>query len=112
MIIRKTHSTIAGLSTFFILIAIGVLSIFWQLVLLNGETDSDAFNLLAISAIGQSIWLLIAVIIARWLSNLLITKFNWNKFLAILVAIIIPTGLGAVISFLLIFIPTLLAELQ
>jgi hypothetical protein len=97
---NKVPLAIAGLSTFFILIAVGVLSVFGQMAVLNGAKDSQAFNAMAASVICQSVYLLIAVVLARWLANLLITKFNWNKILAILVAIIVPTGLGAVIAFL------------
>jgi len=96
----KVPSAIAGLSTFFILIALGVLSVFGQMVVLNGANESQAFNAMAASVICQTVYLLLAVILARWLVNLLIAKFNWNKFLAVLTAIIVPSVLGIAISFL------------
>ena len=96
----KIPSAIAGLSTFFVLIALGVLSVFGQMVVLNGANESQAFNAMTASVICQTVYLLLAVILARWLASILITKFNWNKFLAVLVAISAPVVLGIVISFL------------
>ena len=47
---------------------------------------------------------LIAAVLAAWLTNLGITKFNWNSILAVVIAVIAGTIFGAVISFLSIII--------
>jgi hypothetical protein len=108
----KTPSLIAGLSTFFLMIALTVTFVFGQIVLLNGASESDAFNALVVSVICQSVVLLLAVILARWLANLLITKFQWNKALAVVTAVIAGTGLGALFSFLSIILSTLFAGIR
>ena len=100
----RIPSAIAGLSTFFILIAFGILSVLVQMLALNGANESSSFNAMITSVICQSVYLLIAVILARWLVNLLITKFKWNTVLAVLVAIVVPTALGLAVSFLAIII--------
>lgn len=108
----KTPSMIAGLSTFFILIAVAIVFVFGQIVLLNGVSESDAFNAISISVICQSVGLLLAVILARWLTRLLLTRFNWNPILAVITAIVAATGFGALVSFLSIILSTLFAGIR
>jgi hypothetical protein len=108
----RTPSMIAGLSTFFILIAVAIAFVFGQIVLLNGASESEAFNALTVSVICQSVALFPAIILVRWLTKLLITKFDWNKFLAVVTAVIAGTGLGAVLSFLSIIVGTLTAGIR
>lgn len=108
----KTPSLIAGLSTFLLTIVLAIVFFFGQIVLLNGASESDAFNALAVSVICQSVVLLLAVILARWLTNLLITKFQWSKALAVVTAVIAGTGLGALASFLSSILSILVAGLR
>jgi hypothetical protein len=108
----RTQSTIAGLLTFFILIAVAVLLIFGQLLVLNGVSESQGFNAVSIALICQSAALFPAIILARWLPKLLITKFNWNKFLAVVVAVIAGTGVGSVLSFISIIVAIPLAGIR
>ncbi|MBK9925577.1 MAG: hypothetical protein IPP66_09825 [Anaerolineales bacterium] len=103
----KIPSAIAGLSTFFLLIATAVLLVFGQVVMLNGVSESQGFNAISIAVICQSVSLFPAVILARWLTKLLMTKFNWNAFLAVIVAIIASVGLGASLLFVSIIVGTL-----
>ena len=104
---NKAIARISGLLTFFILIAVAILSVFAQMLVLNGVSESQAFNALIISVICQSVGLFPAILLARWLPNLLITKMNMNTFLAILIAVIVATGLGAVVAFLAVIVATL-----
>ena len=108
----KIPSAIAGLSTFFILIAIAVLLVFGQLLVLNGVSESQGFNAVSIALICQSASLFPAIILARWLTKLLITKFNWNAFLAVIVAVIAGTGVGGVLSFISIIVAIPLARIR
>ena len=101
---NRTPSIIAGLLTFFILVAFAILSVFGQMVVLNGASERQAFNAMGISVICQSVVLLLAVILARWLSNQLITKFNWNKVLAVVITVVVARGFGGLISLLSIII--------
>ncbi|HKJ37492.1 MAG TPA: hypothetical protein VJ972_01855 [Anaerolineales bacterium] len=97
---NKTISVISALLTFVILILFAVASVFVQMLVLNGASQNEGFNAMAISLICQSVGLLIAVILARWLSIFLITKFNWNQFLVIFITVVTATGFGGLISFL------------
>jgi hypothetical protein len=109
---NRIPALIAGLSTFFLLIALGVIFVFGQMVLLNGATGDQGFTAMSISVVCQSVGLLLAVILARWLVNLLITKFNWNKVLAVIVAVFAGTFLGGVNAFLSIIVSIPLAGIR
>lgn len=95
----KIPSLIAGLTTFFILIAVGIASVFVQMVALNGVSESKGFNAISISVVCQSVVLILAVILARWVSNFLIVRFNLNKILAVIAAILAASGFGLVLAF-------------
>jgi len=97
---NKTLSVISGLSTFIILILVAILSVLTQMLVLNGASESQGFNAMSISVICQSVGLFPAVILARRLTNFLITKYNWNKIAAVLVAILAGTFLGGFTSLL------------
>lgn len=104
---NRAPSIISGLLTFVLVILISVAFVFGQIVLLNGVSESKAFNALSIAVVCQSVGLLFAVILARWLPNFLITKFNMNAFLTVIIAVIAAVGLGALLSFLAIIVGTL-----
>ena len=108
----KTASIIAGLLTAIILILLAILSILMQIVVLNGVSERQGFNSMTISLICQGVSLGLAVILARWVSNLLMTKFNLNSFLAVLIAVIVAAGLGGLISFLSIIVAIPLAGIR
>ena len=108
----KIPAIISGLSTLIILILVAVLSVFAQMLVLNGASESQGFNAMSISLICQSAGLFPAIILARWLTNLLITKYNWNTILAVLVAVVAGTTLGGITAFLSIIISTLAAGIR
>ena len=94
----KTSGTIAALTTFVLLIVIAVLSVFMQMIVLNGASENKGFTALVISIIAQSIGLLLSVIIVRVLTKLFIEKFSWNNILAIIAAILAGTTFGGIVA--------------
>jgi len=109
---NKTASIISGLLTFLILILLAVLSIFIQMVALNGASENQGFNAMSISLICQGVGLSLAVILARRLTSLLMVKFNLNTVLAVVIAVIVAAGLGGLISFLSIIVALPLAGIR
>jgi hypothetical protein len=109
---NKIPVRIAGLLTFAILILVAVLSIVMQMLVLNGASQSQGFNAMSISLICQGVGLFPAIILTRWLTNFLITKYNWKNIPAILVAVAAGTTLGGITSFLSIIISTLEAGIR
>jgi len=79
---------------------------------LNGVSESQGFNAMSISLICQSVGLFPAIILARWLPNFLITKFNWNKILAVVIAVLAATLLGGLSSVVSVIISILLAGIR
>jgi len=55
---------------------------------------------MGISLACQGVVAILAGIFARWLTNFLISKFNWNQILAVVIAVTAGTLAGGVASFL------------
>ena len=109
---NKTASLISGVLTFIILILLAILSVFIQMVAFNGASENQGFNAMSISLVCQGAGLILAIIFARWLTNLFIVKFNLNTFLAVIIAVIVAAGLGGLISFLSIIVAIPLAGIE
>ena len=105
--------TISVILTVLLLILVGIVAMFGQIVLLNGVmNDRQATTALGIGLGCNGVMVLLAAIFARWLTKLLLVKFNWNQILAVAVAVILGTGLGAVLSLLSIIFGTLAAGIR
>jgi hypothetical protein len=108
----KTSAIIAAILTIILLIIFGVLSVLTQMLVLNGANESQGMTALGVSLVCQGAGAILAAAFAGWLTNLVITKFNWNNILAVAVAVIAGTLLGAAISFLSIIISIPLAGIR
>jgi len=95
----KTPALISAILTIILLIIFAVLSVFTQMIALNGVSESQGVTAMGISLVCQGVGLILAGIFAAWISNLVITKFNWNKILSVVIAVIVGTLLGGTISF-------------
>ena len=109
----KTSAILSAALTFILLIVTGVLLFAGQIIALNGViNESQAFTSLGIGAVCQCVVLFLAAGFAGWFCNILIFRFDWNKPLAVIVAAILGTLLGAVVSFISIVISIPLAGIQ
>ena len=106
---NKTPTIISAVLTVILLIIFGVLSIFAQMLVLNGASERQGMTAMGVSLVCQGVGAILTAAFAAWLTNLVITKFNWNNILAVVVAVITGTLLGALISFLSIIISIPLA---
>lgn len=110
---NKTPITISVILTVLLLILVGIVSMFGQVVLLNGViSERQTTTALGIGLGCNGVTILLAGIFVRWLTKLLLVKFNWNQILAVAVAVILGVGLGAVLSFLSIIVGTLAAGIR
>ena len=109
---NKTPTIISAVLTVILLIIFGVLSIFAQMLVLNGASERQGMTAMGVSLVCQGVGAILAAAFAAWLANLVITKFNWNNILAVVVAVITGTLLGALISFLSIIISIPLAGIR
>ena len=95
---NKSPALISSILTIVLLIIFAVLSVFTQMVALNGVSESQGMTAMGISLVCQGIGVILVGVLAGWLTNLAINKFNWNKVLAVIVAVIVGTLIGAGIS--------------
>ena len=109
---NKTPAIISAVLTVILLITFGVLSVFTQMLVLNGVNESQGKTAMGVSLVCQGAGAILAAAFAAWLTNLVITKFNWNNILAVAIAVIAGTLLGALISFLSIIISIPLAGVR
>ena len=110
--LNKTAVIISTISTIILLVIFAILSVFTQMLVLNGVNESQGLTAMGISLVCQGAGAILAAAFAAWLTNLVITKFNWNNILAIVIAVIAGTLLGAVISFLSVIISIPLAGVR
>ena len=96
---NKTPAIIASILTIVLLLIFAVLSVFTQMIALNGVSESQGMTAMGISLVCQGVGVILVGVLAGWLTNFVITKFNWNKILAVIVAVIAGVLFGGAISF-------------
>jgi hypothetical protein len=96
----KTPALISTILTATILIIFAVLSVFTQMIALNAVSERQGVTAMGISLACQGMGMILLGIFAGWMTNFIITKFNWNNILAVVIAVIVGTLIGGFISFL------------
>jgi len=109
---EKAPAIISVFITITLLIILGIFSVFANMILMNGATGNQGVTSTTVSIACQGIGVLLAGITAWKLSNTLITRYNWNRVLAIFATIILATGVGALISFSSIFVGILVSGVR
>ena len=97
MTAAKTPAVISIVLTIILLILFAILSVFTQMIALNGVSESQGMAAMDISLVCQGVGMILAAIFSGWISNLMITKFNWNKILVVIVAVIAGVLFGGTI---------------
>jgi len=101
-----SHKTLSAALTVVLLILAGLVILFAEILALNGFSERQGTAALAGSLVCQGTGIILAAVLAARLSGWLVVKFNWNKALSVMVAVLAGTMLGgafAVISILLLF---------
>ena len=96
----KKPAIISSILTIVLLIILAILSVFTQMIALNGVTESRGMTAMGISLACQAVGVFLAGIFAGWLTSLTLTRFNWNKTLAVIIAVIVATLFGGIVSFI------------
>jgi hypothetical protein len=97
---NKTPAIVSSVLTVILLIVIGILSVLAEMLALNGASERQGMTAMGISLVCQGIGVILMGFLAAWATNLMIARFNWNKVLAVIIAVFVGTLLGGVISFL------------
>jgi hypothetical protein len=109
---NKTPAVISVVLTTFLLIVVGIVSILFEMLALNGARESQGTTAMGISLACQGVGAILIGIFTWWLTNLLISKFNWGKVIAVIVAVFLGTVVGTGISFLALIISILVAGVR
>lgn len=96
----KRPATIAAVSTVILLVLLAVLSLLLQMVALSGAGERQGVTAMGISLVCQGAVMLLAALLARWLTDFLIAKADWNHTMAVVSAVLLAASLGGAISFL------------
>lgn len=109
---NKTPAVISTVLTIILLVIFSIISIFMEMVVLNGASEKQGMAALGISLVCNGLATILLGLFSGWFTNLAIAKFSWNKILAVIVAVVLGTGFGAVTSFLSIIISIPLAGIK
>ena len=109
---NKTPATISTILVILLLILFAILSTLLEMVALNGASERQGTTAMIVSLVCQGVGVVLMGIFAGWLTRLMIAKFNWNKTLAVVIAVIAGIVAGGAISFLSIFIAIVVAGIR
>jgi hypothetical protein len=70
------------------------------MVALNGASERQGLTAMALSLICQGITVILAAVLAWRLTDLFVTKFNWNAVVAVVISVIAGTFGGGLVAFL------------
>lgn len=94
----KSASVVSTVLTVILLILIGIGSIFFTMVALNGFSKSDGLSGLITTLICNIVSIAASAMMAWKLPRWLIERFNWNGVLAVLVSVVSGFLLGSGLS--------------
>ena len=109
---QKTPARISAILTVLLLIFLAFFSLLFQMVAVNGATQRQGLTAIGFSLACQGVVMILAAIFARWGTNFLITKADWNHIMAITSAVLVVVPVGGAISFLSIIIAIPLAWIR
>jgi hypothetical protein len=108
----KTPAILSTVLTIIILVVFAALTVLTQMLVLNGASERQGMTAMGISLGCQGVGMIVAGILAWSLTNTSINKWNWNKAVSVIVAILAGTTLGGLISFVSIFLSIPLAGIR
>lgn len=96
----RTLSIISAALTVVVLILFSIIFLFFEMIALNGASERQGLTAMALSLICQGITVILAAMLAWRLTALLVTKFNWNAALAVIISVVAVVFGGGLIFFL------------
>jgi len=109
---NKTPALISTMLTIMLLVVLGILSVFVQMLALNGASQGQGMTAMGISLACQGAGTILLGVFAGWFTRLAITKFNWSRIIAVAAAVFLATLFGGGISFLSVLLSIPLAGIQ
>mgnify|MGYP000432702649 CR=1 FL=1 len=96
---NRTPAIVSAILTALLLIGLAGFSLFFEMVALNGGSERQGMTAMGISLACQGIGIILMGFLAAWGTHLMISKFNWNKMLAVAVAVLVSVVPGGTLSF-------------
>jgi hypothetical protein len=96
----KMPAVISVVLTTILLIVFGIVSVLFEMLALNGASENQGITAMGISLACQGVGAILIGVLVWRLTNLFISKFNWNKIAAVVVTVLLGTMIGTGISFL------------
>lgn len=96
----RTPSIIAAVLTVLLLMLISALFLFGELVLLNGTSERQGITALGTSLVCQGVGVILAAILASWLTRTVVDRFKLHVVVAVILSIVAGVTLGGLIAFL------------
>jgi sulfite exporter TauE/SafE len=106
----RNLSVISSIITVILLIVLGILASFVELVALNGYSDREGGPALIAFGICQVVGLLLCALLAGWLTKTLAPRFSWNKILTVIISILAATLLSGGLWILSVGVSVIVAE--
>jgi len=103
---------IAATLTVLLLTVLAILFMLVQMLALNGVSERQGTTALGLSLACQGVSILLSGGLAFGLSRLFVERFNWNKILAVVLAVVAGTALGLGLSLVSIFVGMLAAGIS
>jgi len=103
---------IAATLTALLLTVLAILFMLVQMLALNGVSERQGTTALGLSLACQGVSILLSGGLAFGLSRLFVERFNWNKILAVVLAVVAGTALGLGLSLVSIFVGMLAAGIS
>lgn len=94
----KTPAIISVILTMLVLIFIGALSIFMNMVALNGMSSREGGPALLTLGSCSVIGIILSAVVASRLTKTFISKYSWNSILAVITAFIAGSMLGFIFN--------------
>lgn len=106
----KSPAMISVIITVILLLILGALSFIIDLVVLNGYSESAGGSALISFGVCQSLGLILSAAFSWWLTNRLLAKFNWNKALTVIAAVLASVIVGGILGIPAFILSALVAE--
>ena len=105
----RTPAVIAATLTVLLLTILAILFILVQMLALNGFSERQGTTALGLSLVCQGTGILLSGGLAMMLTRLFVERFNWNRVLAVALAVVAGTLLGLGLSLVSLFVGMLAA---
>lgn len=96
----KRPAVISASLTVIFLILLAVVTVFLQMIALNGASERQGVTAMGVSLACQGVAILVLAILAARVTRFLITRVSWNSILAVTVTVLAATAIGGALSFL------------